>query len=381
MPTVNELLSRPVKSYGYVEAARERLRAKGYRQVADEEGTLSWMRPDNPDRADEGGGGPIARRLGRDSDALSGLREAEKFEANLRNIESFREGGTPHNWNPRDPNLPREAYPTYEAFLASQPAGSVEMRNGIPYAKGTTDNTIADVYRGQYFWHMPSSGDVFSMAPIIAGAAFLGAVAAPALFGAAGATGGAAAAGTESALASEALASGAAGVTSSAGPVAFGGAVSGGGLSSAQALSLIESGALAGGATGAGIAAPSVASKGAAPYVSSSASPAGATAAELGETSLQSGFFSGLSTSDAAQLLNAAVSLGAAATVRGVEGSIPSPTAPPREQINRQGERVPTQDELTKRRQRASGDPTALTGPGGVGMGDVLLGRATVLGS
>src|SRR3990172_6834963 len=188
--------------------------------------------------------------------------------------------------------------------------------------------------------------------------------------------GGAAEAATVLGAGSEAVAAGAIGETTSAGQVAFGGAVEGtGGLTSAQALEAVS----AGGATaGAGIAATQAG--GSVPYVGPSASPAGATATELGEASLErNAVLKALGSLTLSDVGNLALIGSTLLTLGAPQVSPPdAPTMPEAPPAREQEAKTPDQDVFTRKR-RLAGDPTALTGAGGIPFDQLIFGKPTVL--
>ena len=180
------------------------------------------------------------------------------------------------------------------------------------------------------------------------------------------------------ALAGVGSAAGAIGETTSAGQVAFGGAVEGtGGLTSAQALEAVS----AGGATaGAGIAATQAG--GSVPYVGPSASPAGATATELGEASLErNAVLKALGSLTLSDVGNLALIGSTLLTLGAPQVSPPdAPTMPEAPPAREQEAKTPDQDVFTRKR-RLAGDPTALTGAGGIPFDQLIFGKPTVLGA
>jgi len=114
---------------------------------------------------------------------------------------------------------------------------------------------------------------------------------------------------------------------------------------------------------------------------------AGGAAAEVGGVNAAAGATavggSSITVTEAIQLMGAIGSLAALATGKPASGRASpdapaAPEAPPSPSALTEGGRVPTAAELKARKK--IGDPTALTGPGGIPFENLTLGRATVLG-
>jgi len=132
----------------------------------------------------------------------------------------------------------------------------------------------------------------------------------------------------------------------------------------------------AGAATAEGIAATEAAGAigGAATTAEGAAAGAGVTTGAAAGTTAAGTVAGGFTTQQALQLASLAPLLMGSAPSGQASPDVEAPTAPPASETGL----TPTAAQLKARKK--VGDPTALTGPGGIPFGDLTLGRATILG-